>query len=282
MKKNKMYVFVALCFILLGLISCDKNEAIDQYISGTNPVLSYVTSKTDSIDLNYLTENKEAIYLSWTNPNYLFKSGNNSQNVIYTLEIDTADANFNGKYKKEISISGDLNISYNTKQFNIVLADLKLKVNTVAKIELRLKATLNGSTATTLYSEKKVFKVRPYNPPPKVTIPDDGTLWAIGNAFASGWDNAAGNTTLVNNQKFTKLSDTKYELIINFLGGGGYKVIQKIGDWESQYHSINGEFESGTFEKKNSDPQFGVPKTAGKYKITLDFQDGTYTVVPAN
>ena len=79
-----------------------------------------------------------------------FKSGNNSQNVIYTLEIDTADANFNGKYKKEISISGDLNISYNTKQFNIVLADLKLKVNTVAKIELRLKATLNGSTATTL------------------------------------------------------------------------------------------------------------------------------------
>ena len=288
LKNFKIFKTILLSLSLIGLVACSKQEPNTLYLGGLEPILNFSTSVSgdssayDSIPLNINNETKEAVLFSWTNPNYQFTSGFNSQNVVYTLEFDTAGANFNGKYKKEVNFSGDLNKSYNSFDFNIILGDLKLKTNTVGAIEVRLRASINGNAFTNKYSTTYRLKVRPYAPPPKVPLPTDGTLWAIGNAFASGWDNAAGNSILVNDQKFTKVNDTKYELIINFVGGGGYKVIQTIGVWGTQYRSINGEFEYGTFDRKDADPQFGAPAAAGRYKITLDFQEGTYTVVPAN
>jgi hypothetical protein len=35
---------------------------------------------------------------------------------------------------------------------------------------------------------------------------------------------------------------------------------------------------SGTLEKKDADPGFDGPSTPGNYKISVDFQAGTYTV----
>ncbi|MCX8480625.1 MAG: SusE domain-containing protein [Sediminibacterium sp.] len=277
MKQNFRKILPFL-FATILIISCNKDQSIDTLVSSNNPILTTITAKSDSIDLSYLTEDKEAIFLSWTNPNYVYKSGPNSQNVIYTIEIDTADANFKSRNKKEISISADLNISYNTKQFNILLADLKLKVNTVNKIDIRLKATLNGNNNTAVYSVPKSFKVRPYNPPPKVEIPATGTLWVTGNAFASGWANPLA-APYITSQKFTQESSTLYTLVVNFIGGGNYKIIQENGVWGTQYHKVTGNWASGTFEKKDADPGFDGP-TAGRYKITVDFQTGTYNVIP--
>ena len=141
---------------------------------------------------------------------------------------------------------------------------------------MRVLASI-GSKATSIASNKLVFKVLPYAPPPKVPVPTAGTLWVVGNAFASGWSNPLPSPFDVS-QKFTKVSDTQYELVVDMLSSGNYKLIQEQGVWGTQYKKLSGDASSGTFEKKDADPGFDAPAVAGKYKLVFDFQAGTYTV----
>jgi len=265
-------VYVSLAIVFFA--ACEKDEAKDTYINGTAPVLT-ATSK-DSIALNFLTEDNLGITFNWTNPNYKFASGGSSQNVNYTLEIDTTGANFKGANKKSISISKDLSAAYTQKAFNIVIADLKLKPGKLARIEVRVIATL-GAAPTELISNVLAFKVVPYAPPPKVPVPTAGTLWVTGNAFASGWANPLG-APFVTSQRLAKVSETLYEGVVAFIGGGNYKMIQENGVWGTQYHKVTGDAFAGTFEKKDADPGFDGPAVAGNYKISVDFQAGTFTV----
>ena len=114
---------------------------------------------------------------------------------------------------------------------------------------------------------------------PKIEIPSANKLWIIGDATQGGWDNSNSNKEFVYQQQFNKISDTKYELYTYLNNTGAYKLIQTVGNWESQYHAIaGGTWNTGSFELKNADPGFPAPPTAGIYKITIDFQTGTYLV----
>jgi starch-binding outer membrane protein SusE/F len=272
--KKILQSLIYLSLAIVFFASCEKDEARDTYVGGNAPVFS--ASVKDSIGLNFNTENDRAVTFSWTNPNYQFASGVSSQNVNYSLEIDTAGANFNGANKKTVSISQDLSISYTQKAFNILISDLKVKAGKVAQLEMRVIASL-GNTATNLVSNKLTFKVLPYAPPPKVPVPTAGTLWVTGSAFASGWSNPLV-APFVTSQKFTKVSDTQYELVVDMLSSGNYKLIQENGVWGTQYKKLTGDAYSGTFEKKDADPGFDAPAVAGRYKLVFDFQSGTYTV----
>ncbi|MEN9950864.1 MAG: hypothetical protein RLY85_1616 [Bacteroidota bacterium] len=255
------------------LSSCSKEEDREIFLGGTAPVLSASVSGT--IPLGFATENNAAVKFSWTNPDYDFASGVSSQDVNYTLEIDVAGQSFNSANKKAVSISKDLSVSYTQKEFNIILSDLQLKLNAPAAVEVRLIASL-GASATRLVSNTMKFNVTPFAPPPKVPVPTAGTLWIIGDAVASSWNNPLPSPFDAT-QKFTKVSETLYELVANFVGGGAYKLIQENGVWGTQYHMVEGNANGGTFEKKDADPAFVGP-TAGKYKISVDFQTGKFTV----
>jgi hypothetical protein len=200
----------------------------------------------------------------------------NTLDVAYTLEIDEAGKEFKGPNKKAISISKDLNIVYTQKQFNIILSDLQLKTNVAASIDVRIVASL-GSEATKLFSNALRFNVTPFAPPPKVPVPAAGTLWIIGDAVGSGWNNPLPSP-YVTSQKFTKVTETLYELVLTMGGGGAYKLIQENGVWGTQYHRVDGNAYAGTFEKKDADPAFLGPDEAGTYKIVVDFQTGKFTV----
>jgi hypothetical protein len=272
--KKIIQSFIYLSIALVFFVSCEKDEARDTFVSGTTPV--FAASVKDSIGLNFNTENDKAVTFSWSNPNYQFASGVSSHNVSYSLEIDTAGANFNGKNKITVSISQDLTVTYTQKAFNILISDLKVKTGKVAQLEMRVLASI-GSKATSIASNKLVFKVLPYAPPPKVPVPTAGTLWVVGNAFASGWSNPLPAPFDVS-QKFTKVSDTQYELVVDMLSTGNYKLIQEQGVWGTQYRPLAGDANSGTFERRDADPGFVAPAVAGKYKLVFDFQAGTYTV----
>jgi starch-binding outer membrane protein SusE/F len=112
-----------------------------------------------------------------------------------------------------------------------------------------------------------------------VPVPTTNALWATGDAFTSGWSNPLGNPYDVS-QKFTRVSNTLYELTVAMPGGGNYKILQDNGRWDTQYHMLaGGTWSGGDFEKKDADPGFPGPPVAGTYKITLDFITGKYTVV---
>lgn len=272
MKKIIQPLIIALSSVVF-LASCSKEEDREIFFGGTAPVLAASVSGT--IPLGFATENNAAVKFSWTNPEYDFASGISSQDVVYTLEIDLAGANFSGANKKSVSISKDLSVAYTQKEFNIILSDLQLKLNTSASIEVRVIASL-GAAATKLTSNVMRFNVTPFAPPPKVPIPTLGTLWIIGDAVASGWNNPLP-APFVTTQKFTKVTDTQYELVVA-LKPGAYKLIQENGVWGTQYHMVEGTADGGTFEKKDADPAFPGPGTAGNYKIVVDFQTGKFTV----
>jgi len=269
--------FMFLFFLLTTLIwSCDKDENKIYFEGGTAPAL---TANKTALALTFATAADDAVTFSWNNPNYQFTTGVSSQNVSYVLEIDTTGANFTNPNKKALAISQDLNQTITVGTFNdYLLNQLVLKPAKPHNIEVRVKSTL-GNGSVPLYSNVLKYTVTPYAIPPKVTPPATGNLWIIGNAVAGGWDNPIKAPYDVT-QKFKRISETVYELTVSFIGGGGYKLIQTNGVWNTQYHALDGTVVSGgDFELKDSDPQFPAPAAAGTYKVTIDFQRGKYTVV---
>jgi len=270
--------FVFLLFILTTLVwSCSKDENKIYFEGGTAPVL--IANKT-ALSLSFATAADDAVTFSWTNPNYQFTTGISSQNVSYVLEIDTTGANFTNPNKKALAISQDLSLTISVGNFNdYLLNQLILVPAKPHNLDLRIKSTLTNSSVP-LYSNILKYTVTPYSIPPKVVPPTNGTLWIVGSAVASGWSNPLPAPYDVS-QKFTKVSETVYTLTVPLIGGAnGYKLIQTQGNWDTQYHALDGTVVTGgTFELKNSDPQFPAPAASGTYKITIDFQRGVYTVV---
>lgn len=259
------------------LWSCEKDENKIYLEGGTPPVLS--SSVSGDLNLSYANADQQALVLTWTNPNYQFTTGISSQDVSYLVEIDTAGANFTNPKKKVIAVSKDLSIAFLTSQLNdYLLNQLELQVGVQHNLEIRVTSNLTNNSAT-LESNVLPFTATPYAIPPKVAPPTDGTLWMVGDAAPSGWDNPMKSPYDVS-QMFTMVTPTLYELVVTLPGGGGYKLIQKQGVWSSQYHMLaGGTWEGGDFEQKDSDPQFPGPPTSGTYKITVDFQRGKFTVV---
>lgn len=274
--KNKLSILLSL-FFLLVLFSCKKEENKIYYEGGTAPVLS---ASTATVTLEPGSEANTAIALNWTNPNYKFSNGVSSHDVTYTLEIDTLGANFNSSKKYSTVIANDLSKTYTVGELNGILGNsmlLQLSPRRNYTLQARIVASI-GSSAK-IPSNAISFTTKPFSPPPKVEPPTNGTLWATGDAFTSGWSNPLG-APYDASQKFTKISNTLYELTVAMPGGGGYKLIQVQGEWGSQYHMLaGGTWQGGDFEKKDSDPQFPGPPGAGNYKITVDFQLGKFSVV---
>jgi starch-binding outer membrane protein SusE/F len=280
MKQLLKYIPILL---IAGMAACEKQENKIYLEGGTPPVLA--TSST-AVTLAPGLESTNALQLNWTNPDFKLTTGPSSHNVTYLLEFDTLGANFASKAKTATQITNDLSKSYTVGELNALLGNtMLLPFGRQYTIEARIIATIkpdNVSSADLFAGQLKSnvirFTARPFAPPPKVPIPAAGTLWIVGNAVASDWTNplpAPYNVT----QKFTQVSATLYELTVPLIPGGGYKLIQAQGDWGSQYKFLEGNALGGTFEKKDADPAFPAPATAGSYKLTFNFQTGTFTAV---
>jgi hypothetical protein len=265
------------------LASCKKDEHKDYLESGANPVLT--ASSTTPLVLDKSNNDAVTLTLNWTNPEYKFTSGVSSLDVIYTIQIDTTGANFGSSIKQEKVVSADLGIALTTKDLNTLLTKMELKDGVSHDIDIRVKASLINNNAP-LYSNVLKMKITPYldfavEPPgTQANNYDDGNLWVTGNCFPGpDWNNpipAPYDVTL----KFNKIDKLHYELIVDFDAAGGYKMIQKQGDWSTQYHALVANTAlSGEFEKKDSDPQFASPGV-GKYKIEVNFQTGKYKLTP--
>jgi hypothetical protein len=275
MKNIIKFLFSAL--FLSALVTSCKKEENKVYLEGaTNPVL--VASSTATMVLDpFNAVNRTAITFSWTNPDYKFNTGVSSQDVTYILQVDTTGSNFTNPNIQEASIAKELSYKPTVKEFNGFFNKMGLKYDMPHNIEFRIKATLAGGLAAPVYSNVIKIKITPYLDV-AVPVPVLGTLWVVGDAFVGGWNNPLA-APYITTQKFTQISVTKYELTVDFKGGGGYKLIQEMGQWGSQYHALDGTvFSDGSFEKKDSDPQFPGATVAGKYKITIDFITGKYKV----
>ena len=270
--------------LLLVITSCEKAENKIFFEGGTPPQLA---ASTANVVLEPGSESNIALILNWTNPDYKFTTGMSSQDVTYTLELDTLGGNFSSSKKVTTVIAKDTKKVYTVGELNGILGNsmvLQLDPRRTYTLQIRLTSSINvsgGGAAAKLTSNVVSFTTKPFAPPPKVEPPTNGTLWITGDApnGPPNWSNPVPAPYDVTFQ-FTKLSNTLYELTVPMKGGGGYKLIQIQGDWGTQYHMLaGGTWQGGSFEKKNSDPQFPGPPDPGNYKITVDFQLGKFNVV---
>jgi hypothetical protein len=141
--------------------------------------------------------------------------------------------------------------------------------NTPGEVDVRVTSSYANNNEV-FKSNVLKLKVTPYKIPPKITPP--AALYLVGDV--NGWNNS---TSLDKRYYFYKTDETTFSGVFNFTAAGGYKLIQTLGNWDSQFHMLSGgTAATGQFEQKNADPAFPNP-AAGSYRIVVDFQNGTYT-----
>ena len=283
---KRIFKLSALALLAALLItSCKKEENKVVYEGGTPPVLN--AASTAPVVLLKVNENNVVNTFSWTNPNYKFNTGVSSQDVTYTLQIDTTGSNFTNPHLGEKVISKSLSTTLTVKELNsLLLGPMLLQEDMPHNLEFRLKATLTGSTVP-LYSNVIKIIATPYLDV-VVTLPkdlptpnaNDGSLFLVGDATAGGWNNPVP----VPSQKFTQTSSTTYQITTNLIGGKQYLLLPKNGDWSNKYavasNSVPGLSSGGAFGANLSD-NFPGPATSGLYKIVVNFKTGQFTVKPA-
>jgi starch-binding outer membrane protein SusE/F len=272
---------------VLVLSSCKKEGTNVVYEGGLAPVLS--ASLSDSIPLSSATANNQAITFKWTNPNYFFSNGVSSLNVTYDLEFDTSGANFTSPNMQTVQISPDLSTSFTVTQLNSLIANgLQLTFGQSHNLQVRVVSFIAPYTSGSPNSASKVsntltFTVTPYAPPPVVTPPSSGTLYIVGgDPLLGAWQN--GGTYAVQNQQFTQVSNTDYQITIQLSGGNPqdasaddqYLLVPVWGSWSHKYacnSTANQPFSGGHFGLDLSS-NFPGPTDAGTYLIDANFQTG--------
>ena len=245
---------------LLTFAACDKTEVPATHQEGTVSVLS---SSTTTIAVAPADADKTALTLNWTNPQY----ATDTATYKFVIQMDSTGKNFSKADSK--TIVGKLTTSFTGKELNDLLLARGYAFNVPVDMEVRLKSSYGNNNELKLSNVLKI-KITPYKIPPKISPP--AALYVVGDV--NGWNNSA---SLDNRYYFYKTDETTFAGVFNFTSSGGYKLIQTLGDWASQYHMISGgTATAGQFEQKDANPAFPNPD-AGSYRIVVDFQNGSYT-----
>lgn len=278
MKKLFKNIFL-LATLISVFASCKKEENKVFFEGGTAPVLT--ASSTAALTLLDVNKTNTAIKFTWTNPNYQFSTGVSSQDVNYTLQVDTTGASFTNKNIQEVAISKNLDVTFTVKELNTILTKLLMLENINHNIEFRIKSTL-VNTSVPLYSNVIKIVINPYL---DVAIPisTTGNLYITGDATPEGWTNSPSAA-----QKMTWISNTEYQISMALTPGKFIKFLTTPGFWQPQYGlktGSGGTASSGDLGLNNQTPQYPsdpdaipTPATAGTYKINVNFKTGKYTV----
>jgi starch-binding outer membrane protein SusE/F len=284
--KNVLKNIAIFSIAALVFSSCKKQENQVVFEGGTAPAL--VASSTAPLVLVRPNQDNQAIRFSWTNPNYKFNTGVSSQDVSYTLQLDTTGANFTNPKMGEKSISKDLSVNLTVKDLNNILSVMELKENIPHNLEFRIKSTMaNGSAA--LFSNVIKVVVTPYF---DVVYPVPTELYITGDATPLNWQCGCA-TDVGTTQKFTKVSASKFELTIVLNGSKSYLFLPKYGNWNSfvennitypgkyGFNGVGGNNANNVsgddFKPEGNDMK--APASTGTYKITVDYKTGKFSVL---
>ncbi len=272
--KNLMSKLLLVAFIAALISSCKKDEIRAIITPGGAAALSASTTTLVLDSSNGGT--KTAITFSWPAVNYGVQIVPN-----YTLQIDSVNGNF--AKPVNVNLGTGLTKSYTMADFNALVISLGIPPTTTGKIRARVKTDVNqiNGTATsipTTYSNVVDITVTPYSTKPKPLYPVPDSLYIVGDATAGGWNNPVPTP----GQKFTKIDDNTFGIVVNLIGGKQYLLLPKNGDWAHKY-AVPGtpDAMSGSFvpDANNNIP---APAASGIYTIIVDFLKGTYTLTAGN
>jgi hypothetical protein len=253
-------IFLLAIVTTLVFTACDKADTLPLYAPGTAPALN---ASATTVAPPPADSNNVALTLTWSDPEY----ATDSVNYKFIIEIDSTGKNFANPSSRTVMTS--LSTSYLAKELNSILLARNYAFNVPVDMDVRLIASYANNNEKMISNVVKI-KMTPYKIPPKIAPP--AALYLVGDV--NGWNNSA---SLDKQYYFYKTDETTFVGVFNFTTFGGYKLIQTLGNWDSQFHMLpGGNATAGQFEQKNADPAFPNPE-AGSYRIVVDFQKGIYT-----
>jgi starch-binding outer membrane protein SusE/F len=277
----KKIIHLALSLVALVVIvsSCKKVENQVTFDGGTAPALT--TNNAAPLVLLIANKDNPAITFTWTNPNYKFNTGTSSQDVTYTLQIDTAGSGFKNPKMSETVISKELALSLTVGELNKKLLSMELPWGVSKNFNARVKSSLINNTVP-LFSNVVNFTATAYldaavTPPGTAPAYADGALFLVGSATQGGWNNPVPVPT----QKFTRIDATHYEITVPMNGGQSYLMLPVNGDWSAKYGAMcssNNCNAPGAYDFKAGGADVLAPATSGTYTIKVNFVSGKITV----
>ncbi len=273
LKIKVLTITAALCILATA---CSKvgNLPTTNFKNGTAPVLADSAKLLNPVVSD---SNSTALVLTWSNPHYATDSASQK----YVIEIDSSGRNFSKE--STIVVTGALEYSFAAKQLNNILLAMGVAYNTATKLDIRVTSSL-GNNNQQLQSNVVSVTFTTYVVPPKVVPPASKTLFLVGSASSAGWDNPVP----VPAQAFTMVDSVLYEGTFFINGGQQYLLLPVNGDWTQKYAvmdasvpnlSAGGSF--GYFSNANPTAytsNIPAPAQTGLYTITVDFQQGTFSV----
>ena len=179
--------------------------------------------------------------------------------VEYYLEADTASGTFDNPVEVATATnSNSINVTH--AKLNSVAQGLGIAPDTTGDIQLRLRSVITNSTNDTLerVGEPMTVSVTTY-----LTVLDLSTTWGIVGSAANNW----GATP---DLPFFK-TDVDGVLAAYVTLIDGEIKFRENNDWANNFGDNGAD---GTIEAGGDN----IAVTAGSYKITLNFNDNTYTI----
>lgn len=273
--KSLFQLYTALILGSVLFFSCEKAEEIKTY---PDAVASELTISPTGKNASFLDSSVAVLNLSWTDPKYA------QERSLYKffLEIDSTDGDFKRARIIQLDSISDFRTQLLGYQINSILVGYGFN-DPSKKYDIYIRIVSSYSNNNERKASKSVkVQIAPYGLP-KVTVPANGEMWVVGGATDGGWNNPLAEPYLTD-QKFKKISPTKYELDVYLISNQGYLVLPVMGSWDQKYcidesGDRNALTNGGDFVFKTSGGQdFLSPQTEGLYKMTFDFMTGKFTV----
>lgn len=266
---KQLFKITSLLFAaVLFLSACNKVADLPLYQNGK---ASQLTTNATTIAPEPKDSLTEIVTFNWTFPGYATEEAKTK----YILQIDSAGRNFSKAISTEYI--GTLKRTFLAKDLNSILLKLGLQTGVAYGIEARVISSYANNNER-ITSNTVSFIATPYKIPPKIPVPP--VLWLVGKI--NGWNNTPSLDNKYQFSKMTEISETVFAGLFNFQDGESYKLIQELGNWDTQFRPVDGisDATSGQFEQRNADPGFQEPLSLGWHRVTVDFQNATYRVDP--
>lgn len=244
----KIFKYIFSLLIISGLVmSCSDDDLtiLDGDLSA--PQLS--SSAGTNFVLQSDEANMEALTLSWNEVNMSV-----STPVDYILQMATGGTDF--AEVKTLQSSGATSYSMTVRQLNSRAIDAGIEPEESGSLDVRVIARIGSGNALNLVSETLTLNVTTYTDQLDLT-----TNWGVvGDATPNGWDGP--------DIPFWQTGESNVFVAYAGLNDGEIKF-REDNSWDVNFGGENGQM-------IQDGPNIEV--TAGKYKITIDFNEMTYSI----
>jgi len=260
----------------LVLSSCDKEGDLPFYNEGKAVT---VGTSTNSVAASATDSQKVVLTVNWDSPNY----ATDEDNYKFLVQVDSAGRDWSKAVTREVM--GEFTTEFTAKELNDIMLGFGFDFNKKYGLQLRVLSSYGNNNER--YASNVVnLDGTPYKVPPKVALPASGTLLIVGSGTDFGWANNSSDPYNVA-RGFSKLDETTYAGIFRLVGGEQYLILPEYGNWDKKYAleknnlpdiALAGSFGYNENNTSNFKDNFVTPASTGYYKITLDFQRGTFKV----